>query len=109
MPGAHRELSRRFYRTHARSDSQHLPTRHRCPKKACLRAHATAGDGESLLAVSDLQGVEDVAEAYRAAGIWIEPFLDANRDKIAALSDWFTVSCVLLATEVILWTVSVAG
>jgi hypothetical protein len=65
--------------------------------------------GEALLGVSDQQGVEDVTQAYRAAGIWIEPFLDANRNKIAALSSWFTASCVLLAVEVILWTVSVAG
>jgi hypothetical protein len=65
--------------------------------------------GEALLGVSDQEGVEDVAQAYRAAGIWIEPFLDANRDKIAKMSGWFTASCVLLAAEVILWTVSVAS
>lgn len=65
--------------------------------------------GDALLAESDHQGVQDVTEAYRAAGIWIEPHLDVNAAKIAALSDWFTVSCVLLAAEVILWTVSLAS
>lgn len=65
--------------------------------------------GEALLGVSDQEGVEDVTQAYRAAGIWIEPFLDANRDKIGDLSSWFTSSCVLLAAEVIFWTVSVAS
>lgn len=65
--------------------------------------------GETLLAESDHQGVQDVTEAYRAAGIWIEPHLDTNADKIGDLSDWFTVSCALLAAEVILWTVSLAG
>jgi O-phosphoseryl-tRNA(Cys) synthetase len=50
-----------------------------------------------------------VVEAYRAAGIWVGPFLDSNRETIAHLSTWFTASCVLLATEVILWTLSVAG
>jgi hypothetical protein len=65
--------------------------------------------GEALLGVSDQAGVEDVAQAYRAAGIWIEPFLDSNRDKIGELSSWFTASCVLLAAEVIFWTVSVAS
>ncbi len=65
--------------------------------------------GEALLAESDHQGVEDVAEAYRAAGIWIEPHLDVNAEKIGELSEWFTVSCGLLAAEVILWTVSLAS
>lgn len=65
--------------------------------------------GEALLGISDQEGVEDVAQAYRAAGIWIEPNLDANRDKIGELSSWFTASCILLAAEVILWTISVAG
>lgn len=65
--------------------------------------------GEALLGVSDQEGVEDVAQAYRAAGIWVEPHLDANRTTIGQLSSWFTVSCVLLALEVIFWTISVAG
>lgn len=65
--------------------------------------------GEALLGISDQEGVEDVAQAYRAAGIWIEPYLDANREKIGELSSWFTASCVLLALEVIFWTISVAG
>lgn len=65
--------------------------------------------GDALLAESDHQGVQDVTEAYRAAGIWIEPHLDTNADKIGDLSDWFTVSCALLAAEVILWTVSLAS
>ena len=65
--------------------------------------------GETLLAVSDREGVEDVAEAYRAAGMWMEPFLDTNRDKLARLSSWFTLSCVLLALEVVLWTISITS
>jgi uncharacterized membrane protein YhdT len=52
--------------------------------------------------------VQDVSEAYRAAGTWIEPYLNSNRNRIANLSTWFTISCALLAVEVILWTVSVA-
>jgi hypothetical protein len=65
--------------------------------------------GEALLAEADHEGVEDVTEAYRAAGIWVESFLDGNRDKIADLSRWFTASCVLLAAEVVLWTLSIAS
>jgi hypothetical protein len=65
--------------------------------------------GEALLAASGRAGVEDVAEAYRAVGRWIEPFLNDNQDKIGLLSTWFTASCALLAVEVILWTISVAS
>jgi hypothetical protein len=65
--------------------------------------------GDALLAQSDKLGVDDVAEAYRAAGLWIEPDLNANGDQLGSLSTWFTVSCVLLAAEVILWTVSLTG
>jgi hypothetical protein len=65
--------------------------------------------GEALLATSDLRGVDDMAEAYRAAGIWVERYLATNAEEIASLSDWFAVSCISLAAEVILWTVSLAG
>ena len=65
--------------------------------------------GQALLAQTDHLGVRDVAEAYRAASIWIEPYLDRNREQLSKLSGWFTVSCVLLAAEVVLWTLSVTG
>jgi hypothetical protein len=39
----------------------------------------------------------------------MEPMLESNRGKIAALSDWFTLSCGLLTAEVVLWTVSLTG
>jgi hypothetical protein len=65
--------------------------------------------GQALLAASDHEGIDDVTEAYRAAGIWIEPMLESNRNRIGDLSDWFSISCVLLTAEVILWTVSLAG
>jgi hypothetical protein len=65
--------------------------------------------GEALLAESDHRGVHDVTEAYRAAGLWTAPHLRTNASKIAALSSWLTASCVLLASEIILWTLSVTG
>lgn len=40
--------------------------------------------------MGDHEGVNDVAQAYRAAGIWIEPCLNTDRDKIGQLSSWFT-------------------
>jgi hypothetical protein len=72
-------------------------------------AFVFAFSGEALLAESDHLGVRDVTEAYRAAGIWISPHLQANSSKVAVLSGWLTVSCLLLASEVILWTVSLTG
>ncbi len=65
--------------------------------------------GEALLAESDHRGVSDVVEAYRSAGIWVQPYLEANRNKIADLSDCLAASCALLAVEVILWTLSLIG
>jgi hypothetical protein len=65
--------------------------------------------GVALLGESDRRDVSDVTEACRAVTGWISPSLDANGLKLADLSDWFTVSCVLLAGEVILWTVSLAS
>jgi hypothetical protein len=64
--------------------------------------------GAALLGASDHRGVTELAEAYRTAGIWIEPHARANGHKIVKLSDWLAVSCGLLAVEVLLWTVSIA-
>ncbi len=64
--------------------------------------------GRSVLAESDHGGLGEVADAYRAAGFWIQLSFDANRRKINGLSNWFTASCVLLAIEIILWTLSLA-
>jgi hypothetical protein len=68
-----------------------------------------AFQGQALLAQSDHDGVHDVTEAYRAANIWIEPFLAANRSALEGLSNWLAVSCALLTIEVILWTISLTG
>jgi hypothetical protein len=65
--------------------------------------------GATLLAESDRRGVSNVTEAYRTAGIWIEPHLEVNRGKIAGLSNWLAASCALLSAEVILWTLSLIG
>ncbi len=65
--------------------------------------------GKTLLAESDHRGAANVVDAYRTAGIWVEPHLEANRHKIASLSDLLVVSCALLVAEVILWTLSLVG
>jgi hypothetical protein len=53
--------------------------------------------------------VHAVTGAYRAAGLWTAPHLRINASKIALLSGWLTATCVLLASEIILWTLSVTG
>jgi hypothetical protein len=65
--------------------------------------------GQALLAETDHFGVRDVDEAYRAASMWIEPYLDRNREQLSRMTGWFTVSCVLLAAEVVLWTLSLTS
>jgi hypothetical protein len=65
--------------------------------------------GKALLAESDHRGVSNVTDAYRAAGIWIEPHLETNSRKIASLSDCLAASCSLLIAEVVLWTLSLIG
>jgi hypothetical protein len=65
--------------------------------------------GGMLLTQTDLLGIEDVAEAYRAAISWIEPHLDRNQYKLARISGWFNVACVLLVAEVVVWTLSLTS
>jgi hypothetical protein len=70
---------------------------------------ALAIGGEELLAVSDRAGTRDLTQAYRTAACWLEPHLQANRLTVARLSNWLSVGCMLLAVEVTLWTISLAG
>jgi hypothetical protein len=51
-------------------------------------------------------GFELSAEAYLVAASWIEPLLQENRVRIARLSGYLTLACVLLGIEVVLWTAS---
>jgi hypothetical protein len=69
---------------------------------------ALAVGGEDLLALSDDQDVCDIAEAYRTASGWLDPQVQANDRAVARLSNWLSVSCVLLGIEVTLWTISLA-
>jgi len=64
--------------------------------------------GARLMADGDSEQVVDVDEGYRAVSRWIEPCLRRNRRTIDRLADWLTVSCLLLAVEVLSSTVSLA-
>ena len=70
---------------------------------------ALAVGGEDLLAASDERSMREVAEAYRAASSWLDPHLQTSHRMVARLSTWLTVSCMLLAIEVALWTLSIAS
>jgi multisubunit Na+/H+ antiporter MnhC subunit len=65
--------------------------------------------GAELMADADVVRAPDVTDGYRAASTWIEPHLEQNRRTIDRLADWLTVSCVLLAVEVVLCTISVTS
>ncbi len=67
-----------------------------------FRGGLLTAEGETVPAV-------DLAEAYRAASRWIEPQLELNVRKIHRLSGCLTLSCALLATEILLWTISLTG
>ncbi len=54
---------------------------------------ALAAGGEELLVASEMRGLEDVAEAYRTASRWLEPYLQVNRQTVAKLSTWLSASC----------------
>lgn len=70
------------------------------PHRLVFVAHGTRLLGEEEL-------LSDVTQAYRAAGKWIEPQLRTNTHEIARLSDCLAASCVLLAVELVLWTISI--
>jgi hypothetical protein len=65
--------------------------------------------GEELMADADRRNSSQVAEGYRAVCSWLGPQLELNRRRIDRLGDWMTLSCALLAIEVILWTISITG
>jgi hypothetical protein len=62
--------------------------------------------GASLLRTLQAGSSADVAEAHRAVAAWIEPQLHANRRRITLLEESLSASCLLLALEVLLWTVA---
>jgi hypothetical protein len=70
---------------------------------------AFAFRGDRVFATSDRRAITDMAEAYRIAESWMETSVAENRPVIASLSYWLTVSCLLLAVEIVLWTVSIIG
>jgi hypothetical protein len=64
--------------------------------------------GTELLAAGNDAGA-DVSEAYRAAVRWSKSRLTRNRRKIDRLADWLTMSCLLLAVEIVSWVISLIG
>ncbi|HTB70268.1 MAG TPA: hypothetical protein VK707_04755 [Solirubrobacteraceae bacterium] len=64
-------------------------------------------NGDALLAAGDVRGLHDVADGYRTACDWIEPYIEVNRRTLDRLASWLTVACILLAAEVVLQTISI--
>jgi hypothetical protein len=66
-----------------------------------------AFEGRALLAESDkITGGVEVTEGYRAAVIWMAPWVESNRGGIEDLTNRLGWSCGLLLLEVALWTLS---
>jgi hypothetical protein len=65
--------------------------------------------GRQLMADGDRAQALDVSEGYRATCRWIEPQLELNRRALDRMAEWLTASCVLLAAEIVLWTISLTG
>jgi hypothetical protein len=70
---------------------------------------AFAFRGDRLFAGSDRRAITDMAEAYSLAENWIESSVKQNDPVIFSLSYWPTVSCILFAVEIVLWTLSIVG
>jgi hypothetical protein len=62
--------------------------------------------GNELIAESEALVIDDLADGYRVAGNWIDAHLERNRSTLARMSRWLTCACVLLAIEVVMWTIS---
>jgi hypothetical protein len=48
-----------------------------------------------------------MADGYRTARDWIEPYMKVNRRTLDRLANWLTFACILLSAEVILQTINV--
>jgi hypothetical protein len=73
------------------------------------RSIALAVDGDELMADGEGDARLEIDEVYRAAARWTRPQVELNRRKINPLADWLTVSCGLLAVEIVVWTISLIG
>jgi hypothetical protein len=64
--------------------------------------------GTELIADGD-DAVADISEAYRATVRWSKPCLTHNRRTIDRLADWFTLTCLLLAVEIVSCVISLTS
>jgi hypothetical protein len=70
---------------------------------------ALSFSGAELMGDGDRDRTADVAEAYRAASQWIEPYVGLNRQTIERLANWLAISCLLLLVEVISCTIGLTS
>jgi hypothetical protein len=61
--------------------------------------------GSVLVKAAREAAVADVDEALVAAMDWIERFVDGNRGQLDQLGRWYTIACLALGTEIVLWVV----
>lgn len=64
--------------------------------------------GSAMLQAADAVDGASLDEVLRSASGWIERFHEDNRDELARMAWWYTVSCAALGLEIILWVVSLS-
>ncbi len=62
----------------------------------------------SAAAITMLARSASVEEVLRVASGWIERFHEGNRDELSRMARWYTVACVALGIEIVLWTISLS-
>ncbi len=68
---------------------------------------ALSFNGEELLAAGEAHSPAAVADGYRTACQWMEPYMEVNRRTLDRLANWLTFACGLLSAEVLLQTISI--
>jgi hypothetical protein len=54
-------------------------------------------------------GVNELDDALAVATGWIETFIEANRQELAALARWYTIACLAVGLEIVLWLLNTPG
>lgn len=70
---------------------------------------AFAFRGMNVVAGQDFGDTDDLPGAYRSATVWMQAIQRVNQNTIGGMSNCLTLACVLLAAEIILWTVSLTS
>jgi hypothetical protein len=57
----------------------------------------------STLIETAREGQADLEDALEVATGWFEAFLEDNRIELERLTRWYTIACLALGAEIVLW------